>query len=61
MDQSLANLGPRIKALRQERGLTLQQVSDRCGVSVSTLSKIENGQGSGTVNTMLKVARGLGV
>lgn len=61
MDQLLANLGPRIKALRLERGLTLQQVSDRCGVAVSTLSKIENGQGSGTVNTMLKVARGLGV
>lgn len=61
MDQPLANLGPRVKALRQERGLTLQQVSDRCGVSVSTLSKVENGQVSGTINTMLKVARGLGV
>ncbi len=61
MDQSLANLGPKLKALRQERGLTLQEVSDRCGVAVSTLSKIENGHVSGTVSTMLKIARGLGV
>jgi transcriptional regulator with XRE-family HTH domain len=61
MDQSLANVGPRVKALRQDRGLTLQEVSERCGVSVSTLSKLENGQVSGTVNTVLKVARGLGV
>jgi transcriptional regulator with XRE-family HTH domain len=61
MDEPLANLGPRVKALRQERGMTLQQVSERSGVSVSTLSKVENGQVSGTVNTMLKIARGLGV
>lgn len=61
MDESPANLGPRVKTLRQERGLTLQQVSERSGVSVSTLSKVENGQVSGTVNTMLKIARGLGV
>lgn len=61
MDQSLSNLGPRIKALRQEQGLTLQEVSERSGVAVSTLSKIENGHLSGTVNTMLKIARGLGL
>lgn len=61
MDQPISNLGPRVKSLRQERGLTLQQVSERCGVSVSTLSKVENGQVSGTINTMLKIARGLGV
>ncbi|WP_067560640.1 helix-turn-helix domain-containing protein [Halofilum ochraceum] len=61
MDQPLSNLGSRVKTLRQERGLTLQQVSERSGVSVSTLSKVENGQVSGTINTMLKIARGLGV
>lgn len=61
MDPTLTNLGPQVKALRRDLGLTLQQVSERSGVSVSTLSKIENGRISGTVNTMLKVARGLGV
>lgn len=61
MDPTLTNLGPQVKALRRDLGLTLQQVSERSGVSVATLSKIENGRISGTVNTMLKVARGLGV
>jgi len=54
-------LGGRIKAIRKERGLPLAQVSKRSGVAVSTLSKIENGQTSGSVDTIFKIARGLGV
>lgn len=54
-------LGRRVKALRLEAGITLQQLSERSGVSVSALSKIENGHSRATFDTVLKTARGLGV
>jgi transcriptional regulator with XRE-family HTH domain len=36
-------LGQRLRAVRRERGMTLQQVFDQTGVSVATLSRIERG------------------
>ncbi len=36
--------GEKIKALRTERGLTLEQVGDRVGVGKSTVRKWESGQ-----------------
>lgn len=54
-------LGRRVKALRRTAEMTLQQLSERSGVSVATLSKIENGRSSASFDTVLKVARGLGV
>lgn len=37
-------VGDRIKELRQEKGLTLQQLAGLSGVPASSISKIENGQ-----------------
>lgn len=37
------NLASVVKAYRMDRELTLQELSDRCGVSVSTLHRIERG------------------
>lgn len=54
-------LGLRVKRLRKESGLTLQDVAVRSGVSISTLSKIENGRSAAGMDTVVKVARGLGV
>src|SRR5438067_707788 len=33
-----------VRALREAQGLTLQDVSKRCGIDVATLSKLENGK-----------------
>lgn len=54
-------LGRRIKELRREQGLTLQQLGDRTGFSKSLLSKIENAQVSPPIGTLSKIARALGV
>ncbi len=54
-------LGRQVRALRQQAGMTLQQLSLRSGVSISALSKIENGHSSASFDTALKIARGLGV
>jgi transcriptional regulator with XRE-family HTH domain len=54
-----AHIGARIKALRRERGWTLQELGRRADVSISALSKIENSVVSASFDTLLKIARGL--
>jgi len=56
-----AGLGLRLKRIRTDGKLTLQQVSARTQVARSTLSKIENGQLSPTYDILQKIARGMGI
>lgn len=55
-----AAFGGRVQRLRKAQNLTLQQVSDACGLAVSTISKIENSHLSPTYDVMLKLSEGLG-
>lgn len=41
--------------------MTLKQLSDRSGVSIATISKVETGKVSGGFETIYRIARGLGV
>lgn len=50
------DFGLRIKAIRQARELTLEQVAELSSVSISTLSKIEKGQVSASFDTIAKIA-----
>ncbi|ACL62590.1 helix-turn-helix domain-containing protein [Methylobacterium nodulans] len=52
------SLGQRLRELRRSRKLTLQQVSDRSGISLSSLSKIERDELSPTVTTLERIAAG---
>lgn len=52
-------LGQRIKDIRLELGLTLEEASQKTGLARSTLSKIENEQISPTFQAMQKLAHGL--
>lgn len=61
VDDKIPSIGQRVRAIRKRASLTLAQVSERSGVSIATLSKIENEQAVGSFNTLYKVARGLGV
>ncbi|SLN40622.1 helix-turn-helix domain-containing protein [Oceanibacterium hippocampi] len=45
-------LAERLKRLRQARGLSLQQLADRSGVSRASLSRIENAEVSPTADTL---------
>ncbi len=54
------DFGARIKAIRQARELTLEQVADVSSVSISTLSKIEKGQVSASFDTIAKIAGAFG-
>lgn len=60
MSDELQDIAERVKRWRLDAGLTLQAVSDRSGVSASTVHKIENLQTVPTISVLLKVAHGLG-
>jgi transcriptional regulator with XRE-family HTH domain len=54
-------LSQKLKHLRRDAKLTLQQLGERCGISSSTLSKIEAGRLSPTYEKIAALARGLDV
>ncbi|AZV94732.1 hypothetical protein CBF45_14215 [Bordetella sp. J329] len=54
-------LADKLRQLRKQAGLTLQQLSERSGISASALSKIENGQLSPTYEKIAALARGLDI
>ena len=53
----LEAVGPRLRALRLERGTTLAQLSETTGISVSTLSRLESGGRKPTLELLLPLAR----
>ena len=55
------SIGVNIRRYRMAEGLTLKQLAERSGVSIATISKIENGKISGGFETIYKIARGLAV
>jgi transcriptional regulator with XRE-family HTH domain len=54
-------LGERVRGLRRERGLTLDLLAERSGVSRAMISKLERGEKNPTLVVAAKVAGGLGV
>lgn len=54
-------MGERLRQLRRERGLTLQEVAKRSGLAVSTVSKVERGLMAPTYDRFSQLAEGLGV
>ena len=53
-------IGPKVRALRLERGLTLQQLAQAAEVSTASVHKVERGDMVPTVTTLLKIAGALG-
>jgi transcriptional regulator with XRE-family HTH domain len=53
----LASVGPRLRALRKQRGTTLTQLAEATGISVSTLSRLESGGRRPTLELLLPLAR----
>jgi len=54
-------LGSRIRTIRKNQGLSLEQLAAKSGVALGTLSRIENGKGSGTFRTHQKIAEAFGL
>ena len=54
-------LGERIKALRQERSLQQRQLAEKAALTPSMVSQIESGRLTPSLNTLGRIAAGLGV
>ncbi|WP_369185726.1 helix-turn-helix domain-containing protein [Streptomyces sp. Y1] len=60
-DDTLAAMGPRLRAAREQHGATLTGVSRATGISPSTLSRIETGRRKPTLEVLLQLAKAYGV
>lgn len=56
-DDVLAEVGPRLRRIRKERGATLAGLSEATGISVSTLSRLESGLRKPSLELLLPIAR----
>jgi len=54
-------VGEKIKALREQKGLSLKELADLTGFSTALLSQMENHLVSPSLGTIIKMARALGV
>ncbi|WP_326552234.1 XRE family transcriptional regulator [Micromonospora sp. NBC_01813] len=57
----LAGVGPRLRALRRARAVTLAGLAAETGLTSSTLSRLENGKLRPTLEQLLPLARAHGV
>lgn len=55
------NVGENIKRIRTERGLTQKQLGDLCGMADSAIRRYELGKANPKMETLYKIATGLGV
>lgn len=56
VDRVLNDVGPRLRRLRIERGVTLAELSAITDISVSTLSRLEGGQRRANLELLLPIA-----
>lgn len=52
----LADVGPRLRRVRDRRGVTLAELSEATGISKSTLSRLESGQRKPSLELLLPIA-----
>ena len=57
--EKTAEVGARVRALRDAAGLSLRDLAERCGVSAPMLSQVERGETSPTLAVAGKIASGL--
>jgi transcriptional regulator with XRE-family HTH domain len=60
VNQIVSSIGPKVKKLRQEQRLSLQQLAVKAEVSAAAIHKIERNDMVPTITTLLKVATALG-
>jgi transcriptional regulator with XRE-family HTH domain len=56
IDETLATVGSRLRAIRERRQSTLAELSQASGISVSTLSRLESGGRKPTLELLLRLA-----
>ncbi len=60
VEKIVSKLGQKIRAVRKEKGLSLQDLARRSGISAAGIHKIESNGIIPTITTMMKIADALG-
>jgi transcriptional regulator with XRE-family HTH domain len=55
--RALADVGPRLRRIREERRVSLAGLAETTGISKSTLSRLENGQRRPSLELLLPIAQ----
>lgn len=58
-DEIIARLAERLKAAREAKGLSMNRLGDLAGLDQVAISRIEKGERSPTLRTLLKMAAAL--
>lgn len=53
-------IGNRLREIREAQGLTTTQLGGMCGLTQSTISKVENGKWSVSLDILSKISEALG-
>jgi transcriptional regulator with XRE-family HTH domain len=59
LEQIVTSIGPKLRELRMQRGMSLQQLAERADVSTAAIHKIERAGMVPTITTLLKIAAAL--
>ena len=59
VDDTIKKIGEKIREVRQKKGLTLKKLSEKSGISVSMISKIETAQTCPPISTYANIASAL--
>ncbi|MGB1211659.1 MAG: helix-turn-helix domain-containing protein [Lacinutrix venerupis] len=57
----IKDIGTRIQELRRAQGITQLDLASKADIDVRQVQRLENGQTSATLKTLLKIINGLGV
>lgn len=60
-DGLLAAFGRRVRELRQERGLSQEQLAQKCGLHRNYVGGIERGERNPSLRNIVRIARALSV
>lgn len=61
MSRESEQIGARLRAIRQSRGLTLEDLASQAGMSTSTLSRLESGKRQASMELLLPLTRRLAI
>jgi len=62
MSQGLKSyVGVRLRSFRERQGWSLRTLADRCGLSINAISRIERGDNSPTVSSLIRLATALSI
>ncbi|MBO4784460.1 MAG: helix-turn-helix transcriptional regulator, partial [Lachnospiraceae bacterium] len=61
MSDNQSIVGHKIKGIRESKNLTIEEISERSGLSAEQILSIENDQNLPSLGPLIKIARALGV